>query len=379
MASSNLCLPIKQTICLVMIVKNEEHVIQRSLASILPFVDTWCIVDTGSTDTTMQLIKNFSEKPGKLYERPWVNFGHNRTEALDLARPLADWLFMLDADDIYKGSTPFPPLTQSNDAYSIELQRGNLQYYRPVIFNSRSPWVYVGALHEYATITTRQATVEPLPMIYFIDARVEGARSKNPTKYKDDALMLENELLTVPTNSRATFYCAQSWRDSGNPQKAIQWYLTAATMTNAWYQERYISYLNLIRLVDTMSLKSNDAILEAKLKYGWKALEICPGRLEAAHSILEFCRRQNFWNLQAYAFALMTLESLEKRDAPSELFTEPDVYTYKFYDEFALYSFYTNHKKNALLYGEKALEGLSGPLTHPDHARLTANMEFYKA
>lgn len=362
-----------------MIVKNEEHVIQRSLGSILPFVDTWCIVDTGSTDTTINLITQFSEKPGKLYERPWVNFGHNRTEALELARPLADWLFMLDADDIYKGTTHFPPLTQSNDAYSIELQRGSLQYYRPVIFNSRSPWVYVGALHEYASIPGRQSIVEPLPRSYFIDARVEGARSKNPTKYKDDALMLENELLTDPTNSRATFYCAQSWRDSGNPQKAIQWYLTAATMTNAWYQERYISYLNLIRLVDTMSLTSTHSVLEEKLKYGWKALEICPGRLEAAHSILEFCRKQNSWNLQVYAFALMTAEALEKRNSTNELFTEPDVYTYKFYDEFAIYSFYTNHKKNALVYGRLALEGIRDPLTHPDHARLTANMEFYKA
>jgi glycosyltransferase involved in cell wall biosynthesis len=361
-----------------MIVKNEEHVIKRSLASILPFVDTWCIVDTGSTDTTMQLIKEFSEKPGKLYERPWVNFGHNRTEALELARPLADWLFMLDADDIYKGTTEFPQLSPTFDAYSIELQRGSLQYYRPVIFNSRTPWVYLGALHEYASIPTNpQPMIEPLPTTYYIDARVEGARSKNPTKYKDDALMLEQELLTEPENSRAAFYCAQSWRDSGNPQKAIQWYLTASTLRTAWYQERYISYLNLIRLVDTMSLKSQDSILEQKLKYGWKALEICPGRLEAAHSILEFCRKQNLWNLQVYAFALMTVETLEKRDTKNELFTEPEVYTYKFYDEFALYSFYTNHKANALLYGQKALDRIE--TSHSDYPRIVNNMEFYKA
>jgi glycosyltransferase involved in cell wall biosynthesis len=359
-----------------MIVKNEEHVIQRSLASILPFVDTWCIVDTGSTDTTINLITQFSEKPGKLYERPWVNFGHNRTEALELARPLADWLFMLDADDIYKGTTEFPQLSLGFDAYSIELQRGNLHYYRPVLFNSRSPWVYVGALHEYATIPTNsQPTIEPLPTTYYIDARVEGARSKNPTKYKDDALMLEQELETTPTSSRAAFYCAQSWRDSGNSQKAIQWYITASTMTTAWYQERYISYLNLIRLVDTMNIPSRDSRLEEKLKYGWKALEICPGRLEAAHSILEFCRKQNVWNLQVYALALMTVETLEKRDTKNELFTDPDVYTYKFYDEFSIYSFYTNHKRNAFVYGQMALSNIEK--SHPDYPRILSNMEFY--
>ena len=31
-------------------------------------------------------------------ERPWVNFGHNRSEAFALARGTADWLLALDAD-----------------------------------------------------------------------------------------------------------------------------------------------------------------------------------------------------------------------------------------------------------------------------------------
>ena len=38
-----------KTINLCMIVKNEAHVIERCLASVLPLIDKWSIVDTGST------------------------------------------------------------------------------------------------------------------------------------------------------------------------------------------------------------------------------------------------------------------------------------------------------------------------------------------
>ena len=42
-----------------MIVKNEGKIIERLLTSVLPIVDTYCICDTGSTDNTKEIIKNF--------------------------------------------------------------------------------------------------------------------------------------------------------------------------------------------------------------------------------------------------------------------------------------------------------------------------------
>jgi glycosyltransferase involved in cell wall biosynthesis len=72
-----------------MIVKDEENVIERALRSVLRTVDTWCIVDTGSTDKTKEIIQKVADELGKvghLYDRKWVNFGHNRSEALTLAK-----------------------------------------------------------------------------------------------------------------------------------------------------------------------------------------------------------------------------------------------------------------------------------------------------
>ena len=47
------------TICLNMIVKNESKIILRLLETVLPIIDTYCICDTGSTDMTKELIKEF--------------------------------------------------------------------------------------------------------------------------------------------------------------------------------------------------------------------------------------------------------------------------------------------------------------------------------
>jgi glycosyltransferase involved in cell wall biosynthesis len=48
------------TLCLNMIVKNEGTVITRLFESVLPYIDSYCICDTGSTDNTIEIIETFS-------------------------------------------------------------------------------------------------------------------------------------------------------------------------------------------------------------------------------------------------------------------------------------------------------------------------------
>ena len=341
-----------------MIVKNEEHVIERSLDSALPHVDTWCIVDTGSTDSTIEKIRATAKKHGKegvLHERPWVNFGHNRTELLELARQTeAAWFFMMDADDILESelAKPFEQQFGSEDAYTMTFKRGELTYRRPAVFNTK-PWVFRGALHEYAHL---DGSVLGHIEKGWVDARVEGARSKNPNKYRDDALALETEFKERP-DPRTAFYCAQSWRDSGNGEKATEWYLRRAAM-GGWNQEIYVSYLNLVRLTPDVSLKLN---------YAYLSLEACP-RLEAAHAALEYFRQRNTWSSRAYYLGLEAVKIAKK--GKDDLFAEP--VECKFYDEFSIHAFYTGHDDIAVLYGMKAY--FLAPLD--ERARILNNVKF---
>jgi glycosyltransferase involved in cell wall biosynthesis len=336
-------------ICLVMIVKNEENVIVRSLRSAFPSVHTYCIVDTGSTDATISKIKETAKEfniDGEIHERPWVNFGHNRSEALKLAHDMAPrptWCLMLDADDILA----IPPRdehnallqsesTQSTQALYMNILRGNLHFKRITIFNTRSNWFYVGAVHEYPECPDMDDTKIPtLPDTYMIDARCEGARSQDPLKYEKDAQALEEEYKKNPYNTRAIFYAAQSYRDAGNDDKAREWYKLCAESTG-WVQERYVAYLNLIRLTDR---------IDEKYRLAWKAADICPSRIEASYEVLKATRELNMWSIQAYALGTVAMEYWDQEDLQDMLFVETDIYEYKFYDEFSIHAYYLGFDK----------------------------------
>ena len=137
------------TICLNMIVRNEAHVLRELFESVAHLVQHWVIVDTGSTDGTQELVRGwFANKgiPGELFERPWRDFGHNRSEALQLADGRAHYVWMMDADDKLHGRLSLRNLT--HDAYALRYG-SDFTYWRKQLFRSGRGWRYVGVLHEY--------------------------------------------------------------------------------------------------------------------------------------------------------------------------------------------------------------------------------------
>ena len=270
-----------KTICLNMIVKNEAHIIAKTLENILNYIhlDYWVISDTGSTDNTIDVIQTFFQErniPGELVCHPWKDFGHNRTLALEAAYKKTDYIFIFDADDSFHGDFKLPEL--NHEWYMFEF--GNqFKYVRPLLFTNHKKWKYTGVLHEYLEPLEQMPPVITLKGNYFIESGRLGDRSKNPDKYYHDALVLEKAFDTEQNSKlkfRYAFYCAQSYRDAGEKylDKSIEWYTKILDNKHQWEQERYYAALQL------GVLYHKKQIWDKSLHYFLKTVEFDHERIE---------------------------------------------------------------------------------------------------
>ncbi|MGZ4293046.1 MAG: glycosyltransferase [Solirubrobacteraceae bacterium] len=84
------------SISLCMIVRDEEQMLPRCLAAAAPAVDEIIVVDTGSTDATVEIARSFG---AKVIEFPWTgSFSDARNVSFEAAT--GDWVMYLDADEI---------------------------------------------------------------------------------------------------------------------------------------------------------------------------------------------------------------------------------------------------------------------------------------
>lgn len=227
-----------------MIVRNEAQVLRRCAGSVRGLIDTWVIVDTGSTDGTQEVVASaLGSVPGALHERPWRDFGTNRTELMALARGAADYLLLLDADMTLRRHGPLPALEA--DAYALR-HGGWLGYSIPRLVRGDREWRYVGATHEYlsapAPFTTER--LEALSVEHHADG---GSRADKLTR---DRRLLEAALTKDPSDARATFYLAQTYRDLGEAERAATLYARRATMGGFEEEAFYAAFQRAVLVAD---------------------------------------------------------------------------------------------------------------------------------
>lgn len=218
-------------ICLNMIVKNESEVIERCLASVQKIIDSWIIVDTGSTDGTQTLIRKIlSNKKGILYERPWIDFETNRNEALAFTQNIsADYILFLDADEMLEGIDRLNRSTLNQDFYAVKIRDMTVDFHRILLIRSDPKWRWEGILHETLTHPNKPQG-EILPSTFLTGTKRDGARAKDPKRYRKDAAILEKALQKNPNHPRTLFYLAQSYASGGERRKALTTYQKRTAM-----------------------------------------------------------------------------------------------------------------------------------------------------
>jgi glycosyltransferase involved in cell wall biosynthesis len=270
----------KKTICLNMIVKNESQVIEKCLASVKPLIDYWVIVDTGSSDNTQEIVKNCMKGiPGQLYERPWVNFAHNRNEALALAKNKGDYVLLIDADEVLQYSEDFSLPSLEKDLYLILVRQiGAADVRRNGLINNNINWKWEGVIHEFLSSIEAKSSEVLNGVVNLCNTHAGGVsgRSKQSecAKYLRDAEMLENALKEEPNNSRYTYYLGISYAAAEKYEFAKKSFEKRLTMPSSDVQETFFAFYNL----GCIQEKMND--LDAALETFFKAYAFRPSRAE---------------------------------------------------------------------------------------------------
>lgn len=352
-------------VCLNMIVKNERAVIGRCLDSVLPLIDTWVIVDTGSTDGTQAFIREkLQGVPGELFERPWVNFGKNRSEALELARDRADFLLLLDADEIIEhAALELDSLTADEYLANFRLGPSDTTWYRTALIRSRLPWRYHGVVHEYLTCDVPH-TRDKLPGLE-LRSFSDGARNEVPTaKYAADAQLLEAALREEPNDCRYSFYLAQSYRDSGDPERALTAYERRITL-GGWDEEVFEAKYQIGRLKEQLA-RPWPEIVTAYLD----AFEYRRTRAEPLCALARANRLRQSWS-QAELFARAASALPRPEDI---LFVDGSVYAWRAWDELAIADYYVGKYLESAEINQRLLAG--SVLPEAERSRILKNLEF---
>lgn len=363
------------TVTLCMIVKDEAHVIERCLSSVVPVIDYWVIVDTGSTDGTQEKIKDFFDRnniPGELHEVPWVDFGTNRSKALELAQKTGyDYSLMIDADEILVFDPGFDPDQFKNsltaDLYNVFAIYGQTKYHRPQLTSNHKRFYYRGVLHEYVDCH-EEIGARDFARGFVNTPIQDGNRSKSADKYAKDALVFEEALASGKVEekdfNRYHFYLAQSYRDSQQWEKSLSAYLKRAEL-GGWNEEVFYSYYQAGRIMEVLKKEFDEII-----RMYFQAYQAAPWRAESLWAAARLCRNYCRWD-QAYRFAK---QALKIRYPEGALFVGQTIYDWAILDEFAISSYWTENYRESRLASIQLLNDNKFPADQKE--RIEANLKF---
>ncbi len=348
----NIEFSIMPKLALNMIVKNESKIITRLLDSLANIIDCYCICDTGSTDNTREIITQYFYSrniPGTVIFEPFKNFEHNRTFSLHACKDAkntggtyADFILLMDADMILEKGPEFDLVSfktglWKSDVFHLFQGSDNFSYKNVRIVKNSLNISYWGVTHEVISTPdgTKYDQIERTTL-FINDVGDGGAKAD---KFTRDIRLLTEGLKEKPNNDRYTFYLANSYRDNGEREKAIETYKKRIEI-GGWFDEVWQSYYNIGRCY----MWSGEP--EKAIAYWMLAYDYFPKRLENIYEIMTYYRNQSKHKLvyEFYCIALSQLEGVDKSKI-DYLFLQNDVYDYKLDYEYTISGYYYNPDK----------------------------------
>lgn len=236
-------------ISLCMIVKDEEEVLQQCLTSVKDLVDEIIIVDTGSTDGTKEIAKQFTDK---IFDFKWIDdFSAARNFAFSKAT--MDYIFWMDADDIIleedqkKFKALKEELTNDVDTVSMlyhiafdEYNNPTFSFRRNRIVKRERNYVWRGAVHEYLEFGGN---------VFESDVAIthrKKDKKKNIGPSDRNLKIYEKRLEKGETfTPRDLFYYSNELKDHQQFEKAIVYYQKFLDTDKGWIEDKIRACINM--------------------------------------------------------------------------------------------------------------------------------------
>jgi len=323
----------KGKLCLNMIVKNESRIIRRLMESVVSIIDSYCICDTGSTDDTIEIIRDFMTSAGKMgevYSEPFKNFGYNRTHALERAALWAEHALLLDADMKLVISPEFSANNLTADVYTILQRNGGLDYFNTRIVRTGVGIRCVGPTHEYYDVPGGKVT-EQIKSLVIEDIGDGGAKAD---KFERDVRLLLQGLEDEPGNVRYMFYLANSYRDLGRHSLAAEWYKKRFE-AGGWIEEVFYAAFELGNMHKILG-NTAEAI------YWW--MEAYNHHPKRAESLYEIVKHYRIVGKQKIGQVFCDIARSIPYPSSDVLFIKSDIYNYLLDYEHSILAYYSGAK-----------------------------------
>lgn len=273
-------------------VKNESRVLAETLKSFLPHCDCLIAYDTGSTDNTIDILKeqasNF-KKPLFLISGQFIDFSTSRNVLLKYANDLADYLVLPDSNDILRNGEHIRLMVNDNDrrsednkwnavfvtqlwettftanmnadylstldeetAKKMRQQKRQRPFKNIRIIKTNQGWTYNCVIHENVYLTpnvlyeglsipenpNRPTITYNTNIIFYQDRDEDNLKSEK--RYASDLVLLHKEHENNPDDLRTIFYLGQTNECMKNVEEALVWYVKRADLGPA-SEEKYLA------------------------------------------------------------------------------------------------------------------------------------------
>lgn len=223
------------TVCLCMIVKNEQRYLRQCIKSVEDIIDEIVVVDTGSTDDTIQIAKNYG---AKLYEIPWEN-NFSKARNIAVSHVDSDWILLLDADEILEETSKqtlltFIRTTKEDGAYfqiynyKDKEQGKNYMIHNGIrLFRNNQGYLYEGKIHEQVVREyhgNRGKTKFPkIPVIVHHYGYLEKVVEEKDKRGRNMPIIMQ-EIEHHPDNPYLLDCLGNEYNSLGDTKKAIELY-----------------------------------------------------------------------------------------------------------------------------------------------------------